>query len=95
MLIPGGRLQRLELTLAPLGMEAPWRCQGHYRPSSSSIGHGFKQLQTRNDSYQSKNIYILQHVHKQIPKTEMLPWAAYLFTNLPYSNEKLIDQVIL
>ena len=96
MLIPGDRLQRLELTSALLGMEAPWRCQEHRRTSASSIGkYGQQTSVNPKNSYQSKNIYILQYVHKPIPEDEMLPWAAYLCTNLPSFAEKLIDQVML
>ena len=37
-LIPDGSMHILTLTLALLGMAAPWRCQEHHRPSASSIG---------------------------------------------------------
>ena len=34
VLITDGSMTRLTLTLAPMGMVAPWRCQEHHRPSS-------------------------------------------------------------
>ena len=34
ILIIDGSMTRLTLTLAPMGMVAPWRCQEHRRPSS-------------------------------------------------------------
>ena len=33
-LITDGSMTKLTLTLAPMGMVAPWRCQEHRRPSS-------------------------------------------------------------
>ena len=33
-LITNGSMTILTLTLAPMGMVAPWRCQEHCRPSS-------------------------------------------------------------
>lgn len=37
-LIPDGSMHLLTLTLALLGMETPWRCQEHRRPSAYMVG---------------------------------------------------------
>ena len=51
-LITDGSVTRLTLTLAPMGMVAPWRCQEHRRPSSL-IHWAWSQKYWKTDTMQT------------------------------------------